>query len=265
MKLFSLPSKLRTLNDRNKEFLSAYYQDSILQRQYIEFSLLQMEAVHVHNETFTKFRGCHKGESVAVIGSGPSLDKWECPPECVQIGVNGTLIAENVDLDYLFIQDYDPSLFGKMEELEYRLGDVHKFFGCHYMLPKVKPIPDYILDAFHAERYFFYDNPIKMFPFDFTIDVSSRPFITYGSTIFVALQFALYTHPKTLYIVGCDCTAGHFSAHRNEIHDKDVGGINNIIRGWNRFSTFAAALFPDVEIISMNPVGLRGMFHDFYT
>ena len=114
------------------------------------------------------------------------------------------------------------------------------------MLPKVKPIPDYILDAFHAERYFFYDNPIKMFPFDFTIDVSSRPFITYGSTIFVALQFALYTHPKTLYIVGCDCTAGHFSAHRNEIHDKDVGGINNIIRGWNRFSTFAAALFPDV-------------------
>ena len=263
MKILLTPSKVKRLYLNLKEFLVRYSQDDIRRRQFEEFSELQMEAANIHRDTFAKYRNCNKGKNVAVIGSGPSLDKWVAPKGIVQIGVNGTCIAKNVNLDYWFVQDYDDALLSQFTERDDKL--CKKFFGVHYMLPNVKPIPFSEVERFGAEQYFFYDCPIYPFPFDFTIDISSKPFITYGSTIFVALQFALFTHPDKIYIVGCDCSEGHFSLHKEMIHDKDVGSLGHIMNGWYRFQQFAQALYPDIEIISVNPVGLKGLFSEGYT
>ena len=35
--------------------------------------------------------------------------------------------------------------------------------------------------------------------------------------------------------------------------------------GYKRIKTFTEQFYPDVEIISVNPIGLKGMFHDMYT
>ena len=38
-----------------------------------------------------------------------------------------------------------------------------------------------------------------------------------------------------------------------------------IILFWSQLKDFAACYYPDVEIISVNPVGLRGIFKDVWT
>ena len=37
------------------------------------------------------------------------------------------------------------------------------------------------------------------------------------------------------------------------------------IEGYRNVKKFSALHYPDMEIISVNPVGLKGMFHDVYT
>ena len=230
----------------------------------VNYQILQSEAKNAHFAAFSKYKGMYKGKNVAVIGSGPTLDKWECPNDCIQIGVNATFLAQNVNLDFLFIQDYVPNLFNLLAKKGADNNHCEKFFGCHYY-PDCPPIPEFVLDEFKAKRYFFYNLPYYTFPFDFPLDISTSPFIIYGSTIHVAAQFALYTHPEKLYIVGCDCNSGHFSSHKEKISNSDVACLKEIITGWKKFSSFAKAFYPDVKIVCVNPVGLKGVFIDEYT
>jgi hypothetical protein len=37
------------------------------------------------------------------------------------------------------------------------------------------------------------------------------------------------------------------------------------MRGWNEFKKFASIYYPKTEIISINPIGLKGLFKDIYT
>lgn len=245
-----------------KYILRNYASDRTQESQFRRFLQLQIEAHDVHKEVFAKYKNCYRGKPIAVFGSGPTLDKWQGKEDCIQIGVNGTFLSDKVDLDYLFIQDYDAKMLNQLESQNRK--PPHVFFGMHYMLPNVKPIPFCELDKFKAERYFFYDHPADPFPFEFTLDIATRPFITYFSTIFVALQFALYTHPQRIYIVGCDCTSGHFDSHKKNIHDKYEGNGDAMVERWRRFKLFADALYPDIEIVSVNPVGLKGLFKDEY-
>lgn len=261
--VLSIPARVRYLFFAIKELLKQNDEYQKRNIQYIEFSELQMEAAFVHRETFYKYRKINEGKDVAIIGSGPTLDKWRPKEDIVQIGVNGSFLSSNVQLDYWFMQDFNLKMITKAEE--YLNNDCKKFFGLHYMIPNVKPIPLVTSERMGAERYFFYDNPVSMFPFDFTIDIASRPFITYGSTIFVALQFALYTHPKRIYIVGCDCSTGHFSSHESNLHNRDVGHMDVIMEGWRKFAQFSSAMYPDIDIVSINPIGLKGIFRDEYT
>lgn len=246
-----------------RQILDQYNQDRLATRDYMNLMALQAEAANVHKDSFSKYRNYHRGREVAVIGSGPSLDRWTGKKDCIQIGVNGTFLSDKVNLDYLFMQDYDKKMIGLLAQRN--MPQCQYFFGTHYMLPSVKPIPFHEIEKFNASQYFFYDNPRHTFPFDFTIDISSKPFIVYSSTIFAALQFALYTHPDRIYIVGCDCSDNHFSAHMSDLHNTKELHWNKITTGWEKFAQFADALYPDIEIVSINPVGLKGLFKDIYT
>ena len=82
-----------------------------------------------------------------------------------------------------------------------------------------------------------------------------------GSSIFSAAYFALYTGVKKIYLVGCDCSnQGHWD------DTEQTGNCMNILpRNWNTFKEFVKTFYPDVEIISINPVGLTGLFDETYT
>jgi hypothetical protein len=81
-----------------------------------------------------------------------------------------------------------------------------------------------------------------------------------GGTVFSALQFALFTGPKKIYLVGCDCTTqGYF--------EKAEKGAKQVLLEkteylWHEVKAFADQYYPNTKIISVNPVTLRGLFTD---
>lgn len=216
----------------------------------------------LHSMVFPKYKGIHKDRDIVIVGAGPTLDKYKPLENAIHIGVNKTIFCEKIQFDYLFIQDY----FGDLQETanNYRKNNCKKFYGYHQH-PLVRPIP--ILDAklANAERYFFQDLQIGT-PNPFSPDISISPLNTFASVILPAIQFALWTKPKRLFLVGCDCSnLGYSSEIKNNttINNRFKLNVDRLIYGWKQLKIFADKFYPETEIISVNPVGLRGLFHDW--
>lgn len=86
------------------------------------------------------------------------------------------------------------------------------------------------------------------------------------------MQFILFTNPKRVYIVGIDCTSAaggtHFIGVARKCRDRgeDVQGLDKKHHDdWIKLKTFVETYYPNTEIISVNPVGLKGLFRDVYT
>ena len=60
--------------------------------------------------------------------------------------------------------------------------------------------------------------------------------------------------------MGCDTTENEsFDGRQNSYW------LDDMLRGYRLFKEFVTTHYPEISIISVNPVGLRGMFHDVYT
>ena len=91
----------------------------------------------------------------------------------------------------------------------------------------------------------------------FNTEIDKTWLVDGDSSTFSAMQFALFTNPKRIYLVGCDCSSGYY----------DGKGGNNaapFIEVWKELKKFADIYYPETEIISVNPVGLKGLFTDLY-
>ncbi len=216
---------------------------------------IYLNAFAEHQKVFPKYKNCHKEKKLVLLASGPTLDDYEPQSDVLFMGVNRSFLSGKADLDYLFVQDLISDIQDQIDE--YQGNSCKKFYGMHYLVPG---IAESHADKAHAERYYFVD--INMLsPWPFPIDCSVMPFNTYSSVVFPAAVFALWTGVKELYLVGCDTNLnGYFGGV-----DKNTLCLDNVIYGWKKFKEFAEIWYPETEIISVNPVGLRGLFHDVYT
>ena len=207
---------------------------------------------------FSQYRNIYKGKDIVILATGPSAQKYIPKTDCIHIGVNGATKFKNIKLDYLFVQDL--AIETEMNEQANKC-DCIKFYGHHAdarakaLYPNVKRIPMSTRLNTNANIYLIEDLSWGAFASELTVE----PFGDFHSTVFSALQFALYTNPVRIFLVGCDCTNGYFYDSLNPFHNS-----TNVLRGWNFFKKFAKDVYPDVKIISINPVGLRGMFEDMY-
>ena len=128
-------------------------------------------------------------------------------------------------------------------------------------------IPDQYSQQANAERFFIDYNDFT-YSENFYPDLSVSPLPSFWSITFPTINFALWTGAKKIYIVGCDNDyKGHFDDIKDIVNEDDNVKKHRIkhMDGWNKLKDFASIHYPDTEIISVNPVGLRGMFKDVYT
>ncbi len=205
---------------------------------------------NLHSHTFPKYKGVNKGKDIVIVATGPSLSKYKPIEGAIHIGLNGAIEQNIADLDCLFVQDFT----GKNSErakafVSYRAGVCEKFFGIVPYFEKSN-IPEHIVAEAGAKQYYATEE-------GFNLDISTSELPALGSVAFAALSFALWTQPKRIYLVGCDCTHGYFNATPNLSR-----ALKFSLKGWFDFKKFALIHYPDVEIISLNPVGLKGLFTD---
>ena len=222
-------------------------------------------AQKLHQETFSQYKNCHYGKDVVLLETGPSLNDFEPIANAIYVGVNRAYKYNKVKLDYLFALDFGaikPYIDKDFEEGE---GNCTRFYGYFNINSYCQMIiPESLAIKHNAKRYIAMPvwNSCENIRYGYEPDISCYPLHCNASTVMVALQFILYTNPKRIYLVGCDCSnLGHFDNKNGSFSDQYL----NILKDeWHTFKKIKEYYYPDIEIISINPVGLKGLFKDEY-
>ena len=218
----------------------------------------------INTKTFAKYRNINKGRDVVIVGSGPTLNYYEPIENVITVAVNTTLLK--VKPDYLFLMDGNVINEDNKELItKYPCKKFFQFIGSHrWNLPvnlrEIQDMEEYCVDTVEANTEEGYDSNIYL-------DICKAPIVSFGSVIYSAAQFALWTYPKRIYLVGCDCTnfsEGHFDGTRR-LQGNMPFGDTRFVEGWERIKNFQQIYYPDVEMITINPVGLKGLFNDIFT
>jgi glycosyltransferase involved in cell wall biosynthesis len=228
----------------------------------------QMIISNLHQKTFPRFKNINSGKDVIVVGAGPTLKHYEQIGQAIHIGVNRTFLNDAIKLDYLFLLDYDNVKRYIKQANTYREKECQKFYGMFARDNHLMHIPDSEAHEANALRYYTGDSNFNINE-DYKYGLESRIMPCFWSCIFQAAHFALYTNPAKLYIVGCDCNFnGYFDGEKQIIQDTEMIDKHQILihDGWKKFKKYAKLHYPETEIISINPVGLKGMFDkDIFT
>ena len=256
-KFESFITNIRIWNSRIKNKISnnSYLQE----RKYLQL----MTVAKVHDRSFSEYKNKFAGKDIVIIATGPSLNKYKPIENTINIGVNKSVLNEKLKLDIIFMQDW-AAVKDYINVFDYKYKDIPKFFGCapeEYFDFKDKKIiqaliPESIALKYDARRYFQYSTYLSK-NIHFSKDIDCNYLECAGSVAFSAIQFALYTNPRKIYIVGCDCTSGHYD-------DQNGSSLTHLIKPWKELKKFAEIYYPETEIISVNPVGLKGLFTDLY-
>jgi hypothetical protein len=226
-----------------------------------------MEYTSKHNQVLSKFQGVHKGKDAIIFATGPSLNKFEWTAQfadCITLGLNAIYqhnhIAQGLDY-YMFGSGYhtNASHHNQINQLREENSDAvflsSTFTAKHgdgreTGLGNITKTAALDLGAIPFEvGYPGYGPGIE-----WQQDIANKPF--YGATIAQpATQFLLYTGVKKIYLVGCDLGNSY----------SDQYAVRVWTDAWKKLPSFLEKNYPQVQIVSVNPNGLVGVFDDLYT
>ena len=220
----------------------------------------QNEIATVNTKAFKKYRNAFRDKEVVLVGSGATLNYYTPIKDAIHIALNYAWKRNDISFDYLFSHDaggrnrtipWEDSIQFGFSKIKDRVF-VGKFFERDFGYSEhVSLIRNNIF------RYFVGSNAMGQPIYQ---DICKHKLTDFYSIYSAALQFAFFTYPKKIYLVGCDC------AHTGHFYDKNAPfTLYGMKVGYARMKMFAKRYYPDTEIISINPVGLRGLFRDVYT
>lgn len=255
--ILGIKIKIKTVDIILKDFITTMIAKEV-------YSAIEVEKLH--SKTFPKFKACHYNENVAVLGSGPTLEYYNNELDTINIALNHTFSLKNYKFTYSFALDSGIFLNWPNYIEDIKKSNCINFLGNPLDI-NANQFPEIAnSDKYNIYRYYT-SNRSGCYGIEFGKiffkDLEVRPLLDAYSVVFSALQFAIYTHPKKLYLIGLDTS--------NNGHYFSFGGgdgkylTENMIKIYKKFKTFAQIHYPDVEIISVNPVGLKGLFKDVYT
>ena len=250
------------LYHNSKKYLSSFEEINKINR-VVQTAL---STCFLHQKTFPQFKGIHENKEIVIVASGISAEEYKYIDGAIHIGVNRAFQIGNyrIPMDYMFVQDFSGKTKEYIDDLDnYKPDTCKKFYGLtnEFCYDPERTIPEFHAIKANALRYRTDWTGIPHFESKFAYDISVQPLGCFASIVFPALQFALWTHPKRIYLVGCDCTTSGYAYNKNETNFLYP---DEIVIAYQKFKQFAQKYYPDVEIISINPVGLKGLFQDIY-
>ena len=221
----------------------------------------------LHQYSFGEYKYKHSNENIVLLGAGPTLNNYVPLKNAKYVGTNRTFLYDKVKLDYLFAIDKAGIEQYYEEFLAYKGNNCVKFIGDQN-LGKNFQIPESIIAKSNGRRY---KTNAKLMNKSFTLDIDTQPLVNFATVSLQALQFILFTKPAKVYLVGIDCnasTAGYFLGETFNVRTRgEIPSVTDAsqLKQWTSIKSFVEIYYPETEIISVNPVGLRGVFRDVYT
>jgi hypothetical protein len=219
------------------------------------------------------FKGKHKGQSAALLCTGPTLDEYiheQVDKEnrhVITVGMNSVIFTEVVQsygLDYFFLQDTGRdstgmglnvstnSFYKRVDEYTNFRPRIQTFYGL-FRMRHIGPT-DVETTAAAAVRYESeYPACSELVPL--VADIGRYTFGGSCSVVMSALQFVLYAGVSRIKLVGCDVTSGAYSG------ENATQALPNfeLLRMWKLVPDFLSQYYPHVLIEVIRPVGLKGI------
>jgi hypothetical protein len=236
----------------------------------------QQEIASVNTVAFEKYKNIHSGKELVIVATGSTLNDYDPIEGAVHIGMNTVYKYRKLALDYYFAQDFNRETIGKYygeNHLERYIQDIvelqcKKFIGRYLQdCPhKFIQLSESALQRMNASVYYVDTSPSR----EIHTNICFHPLMDYFSIVFPVVHFALFTNPRRIYLVGCDLSDGgqykHFDGENFQVTEWLAAHIEiQKKQAWPKIKAFAAQYYPDTEIVSVNPVGLKGFFRDVYT
>ncbi len=227
----------------------------------------QLTTAKLHAKSFKGMRNAFLGRDVVIVGAGPSVVKYSPMHNCVHIALNRACSLKEIRFDYLFAIDnrgiknyYD----------DFASAECVKFVGDQG-IGQEGQIPESVIATFKGDvrRYHTDAGHVSDLESRFAVDLETQVLGNFSTVAMHAMQFALYGRAKRIYLVGIDCSAsGHFDVSVKSKSERACystgmkAWAGDAFIAWTKLKSFAAMYYPDTEIISINPVGLKGLFND---
>lgn len=204
------------------------------------------------NSQLSKYRAIHNGKDIFIVGGGPSLSKFKTRvnEDSIYIGINKAFLDQKINFDYLFVQDN--WVEGFQEFINYRKEECIKFLAI-INVDNSNGIRQFDATKIQGTRYVLDGMHMGPIPYD----ISIQPFADLRGTVFSALQFAFYTEPKRIFLVGFDLGFGNYYSKYAHSYDYQYDS-------WIKIKQHADLHYKEIEIISINPIGLKGLFKEIY-
>ena len=236
-----------------------------------------VSAAIINHETFSPFRNFCAGKDLVVCGAGPSLSDYVPIRGAVHIALNRAFLFDKVAFDFIYAQDFNGIKMVQQELVDYRPGSCQKLFGTQddrNLDVYRSNIPFQLAEKCGARlfvtNYFAMDN---LWDSKFIPNIDSSAISTFTNVGLAVMQFALWMNPRRIYLVGIDASGNHFTQQglsdaekREEEHRISAmweSERERTRKKWEECKLFASVYYPETEIVSVNPVGLRGIFKDW--
>jgi len=218
------------------------------------------------NNRFSTYKNINIGRTAVVFGSGPTLNLFDSKiiPEkdALFVGVNSLVFKKDITLDYYFC-GHDSA------REPHHLHHITLENTLKEQIISSK-INRQIFCATHVDGR---QHPLH-FDFKDVVDMNAIPYSIHTgkglqtikkeihendlynhSIVFSALQFILYTGVEKIYLVGCDGGGGFSFLHPGKVWRDRIDWC------WQEFSEFIKKEYDNVEVVSINPRLLEGLFH----
>ena len=80
-----------------------------------------------HQKTFGPYKNKHFGKDIAIIATGPSLNKYKPLDNVINIGMNKAFFYNRINLNYYFSQDYSAN--NSYIDQMFKYKSVEKIYG----------------------------------------------------------------------------------------------------------------------------------------
>lgn len=257
------------MKEQIRKIVEKMMYNSHIDMAYLNARLISTNQLHMY--TFGSYKNYCRGEKdIVVCCPGPSLNKYKPIENAIHISVNRAFLFDKVHFDFIFAQDFDGIRMVQEQLIEY---DCVKFLGTQGN--REKQIPESLIIKANAKKF---DTdwyiPGAGLGGEIVVDIERQPIcnmINVGQSV---MQLALFMNPRKIYIVGCDVSGNHFAtgnqtdeeaARQAKLMENEWKRDYDIIIGrWKEIKAFAGVYYPETEIVSVNPIGLKGIFKDLY-
>lgn len=204
---------------------------------------IQDKKSDINGKSLAEWKNKFSGKSVVICGTGSSIDGYRSEKGIYYIAINKALFYQNIKFDFHFMQDFPRNQPYTMQN--YLSVDCTKFYGI--ITNPISKVLEINMDEYknfeQKGRVIRYELMPRVFDYRFdqlTFDIETYCVADAQSTLFSAIQFAIYAGFKSIQLIGIDFSKKNYGQIKNPNSYADYV-IPNLLRFKKEINT----LYPE--------------------